>query len=170
MDFREEWYNSMNMLSRIEAKIEQDRSSLKEKFDALKGRRVFTNGCFDLLHRGHVDYLCRARDLGDHLIVALNTDESVKRLKGPSRPVQTLEDRMFLMASLECVSLVGCFDEQTPEELLSILKPEIHVKGGDYRPDDLPEKRVIDSYGGRIEILPFVPGRSTTGIIQKLGG
>jgi rfaE bifunctional protein nucleotidyltransferase chain/domain len=159
-----------SMLSRITAKIEPDRHNLKKKFDGLKGKRVFTNGCFDLLHRGHVDYLCRARDLGDHLIVALNTDDSVKRLKGPGRPVQILEDRMFLMASLECVTLVGCFDEETPEALLSILQPEVHVKGGDYRPDDLPEKRIVESFGGRVEILPFVPGRSTTGLIQKLSG
>lgn len=160
----------MDMLSRIRAKMEPDRQRLKERFAGLTGVRVFTNGCFDLLHRGHVDYLCRARDLGDHLIVALNSDESVRGLKGPDRPVQTLEDRMFLMASLECVSLVGCFDEQTPEELLALLQPEIHVKGGDYRAEDLPEKQIIDSYGGRIEILPFVPGRSTTGLIQRLGG
>lgn len=160
------------VLARIQSKIYTDRQMLVDRVAAMRGKgvRVFTNGCFDILHRGHVDYLCRARDLGDSLIVALNTDESVQRLKGPERPVQTLEDRMFIMASLECVDVVACFDERTPETLLDLLRPEIHVKGGDYVPEDLPEKAVMDSYGGRIVILPFVAGRSTTGIIKKIEG
>lgn len=160
----------MSPIERLQAKIFLDRNRLKERFDALRGARVFTNGCFDILHRGHVDYLCRAKGLGDHLIVALNSDESVRRLKGKDRPLQTLEDRMFLIAGLECVDLVGCFDEQTPESLLGLLRPEIHVKGGDYRPEDLPEKAIVDAYGGRVAVLPFVQGRSTTGIIRKMEG
>lgn len=158
------------ILSHIHSKVYIDRKMFQDRVASMKGVRVFTNGCFDILHRGHVDYLCRARDLGDYLIVALNTDESVQRLKGPERPVQTLEDRMFIMASLACVDVVGCFDEGTPEALLQLLRPEIHVKGGDYRPDDMPEKKVIDAYGGRITILPFITGRSTTGIIHRIEG
>lgn len=158
----------MTYLEKIESKICKDQAQFKQKFNLLSGIRVFTNGCFDLLHRGHIDYLCRARDLGDHLVVALNSDSSVSRLKGKARPIQVLEDRMFLMAALESVSLVLWFNENTPESLLSLLQPEIHTKGGDYTPESLPEKSIIDSYGGQIRILPFISGKSSTSLIQKL--
>ena len=158
----------MKFITSLQHKIVTDRFEAKNRFELLSKSRVFTNGCFDLLHKGHVDYLCRARDLGSSLTVALNTDESVKKLKGNSRPLQTLSDRMYVMAALQCVDLVICFDEDTPLEILSLLHPEIHVKGGDYTADELPEKKIIDSYGGRIEILSFIEGRSTTSLIQKM--
>ncbi len=129
---------------------------------------VFTNGCFDILHRGHAEYLEMARNLGDCLWVGLNSDESVRRLKGESRPVNPQEDRAFLLASLEAVDFVTVFSETTPLRLIEILRPSIHTKGGDYSPDLLPETSLVESLGGKVLILPFVSGRSTSQIIKKL--
>ena len=130
---------------------------------------VFTNGVFDILHAGHVDYLERARALGDALVVGLNSDASVRRLgKGPGRPVNTLNDRMRVVGALRCVDFVLSFDEDTPEALIAKLQPEIHVKGGDYKPEDMPETKVVEAYGGRVVILSFVEGKSTTQIIERL--
>lgn len=136
-----------------------------------KGRTmVFTNGVFDILHAGHVRYLEAARSLGDLLVVGLNTDASVRRLgKGSNRPINPLEDRAEVVAALRCVDAVVSFDEDTPEAIIGALQPSIHVKGGDYQPEDLPEKRVVDAYGGRIVIIPLLEGRSTTNILRKLG-
>jgi len=131
---------------------------------------VFTNGVFDVLHAGHVQYLAQARALGELLIVGMNTDASVKRLgKGDNRPIHSLEDRAAVLSALRCVDAVVSFDENTPEELIALLKPEIHVKGGDYRIEDLPEASIVQSYGGKVVILPTLEGRSTTGILKKLG-
>ena len=131
---------------------------------------VFTNGVFDVLHAGHVQYLAQARALGELLIVGMNTDASVKRLgKGDNRPIHSLEDRAAVLSALRCVDAVVSFDENTPEELIALLKPEIHVKGGDYRIEDLPEASIVQSYGGRVVILPTLEGRSTSGILKKLG-
>lgn len=130
---------------------------------------VFTNGVFDILHAGHVQYLQAARELGDLLVVALNTDESVKALnKGADRPINTLEDRAAVMSALRSVDFVVSFSESTPENLIAEIKPDIHVKGGDYTPEQLPETKIVESYGGKVVILPFLPGRSTTSILQKL--
>jgi len=147
---------------------------LTKSEDALKLRAgkklVFTNGVFDVLHAGHVQYLAQARALGELLIVGMNTDASVKRLgKGDNRPIHSLEDRAAVLSALRSVDAVVSFDENTPEELIALLKPEIHVKGGDYRIEDLPEASIVQSYGGKVVILPTLEGRSTTGILKKLG-
>lgn len=125
---------------------------------------VFTNGCFDILHRGHVTYLQQARQLGDHLVVGLNSDASVKKLKGPERPINSELDRAFMLAALRCVDEVVLFGEDTPEELLSHLKPDILVKGGDYKPEEVAGRQ----YAGEVKILSFVDGYSTTGTIRKI--
>lgn len=142
-----------------------------EALKARQGRRlVFTNGVFDILHAGHVQYLREASVLGEMLIVGVNSDESARRLgKGPNRPVNTLEDRIAVLEALRVVAGAVAFDENTPESLISKLKPEVHVKGGDYRAEDLPETRLVRAYGGTVVILPFLSGRSTTQILQRLG-
>lgn len=131
---------------------------------------VFTNGVFDILHAGHVRYLREARALGDLLIVGLNSDASVRRLgKGPNRPINGLADRMAVLSELRCVDAVVPFEEDTPEALIAALRPEIHVKGGDYRADDLPEAKIVRGYGGEVVILPLLEGRSTTNTLRRLG-
>ena len=130
---------------------------------------VFTNGVFDVLHRGHATYLAQARALGASLVVALNTDASARRLgKGPDRPLNNEQDRAMLVAALESVSLVTWFDEDTPVELIAELKPAIYVKGGDYDVATLPETRVVESYGGRALAIPFVDGYSTTALVKRI--
>ena len=136
-----------------------------------KGQRVvFTNGCFDLLHSGHVAYLERARNLGDALIVALNGDASVRRLKGPGRPLVALKDRARVMAALESVDAVTWFSETTPVKLVGRLKPLVYVKGGDYDITQIPEYPIVKSYGGKALALNFVKGRSTSRLIRKAKG
>lgn len=130
---------------------------------------VFTNGVFDVLHRGHVLYLAQARALGASLLVALNTDASARRLgKGPDRPLNNEADRAFVLAALASTSLVTWFDEDTPLELIALIKPDILVKGGDYDMSTLPETQVVESHGGRALALPFVDGYSTTALVQKI--
>lgn len=130
---------------------------------------VFTNGVFDVLHRGHASYLAQARALGASLVVALNTDASARRLgKGPDRPLNNELDRAALMAALESVSLVTWFDEDTPLELVTELQPDLLVKGGDYDMDQLAETAVVKGYGGRALAIPFVEGYSTTALVQKI--
>ena len=134
-----------------------------------KGTIVFTNGVFDVLHRGHATYLAQARRLGASLVVALNTDASSKRLgKGDGRPLNTLEDRVALMAALASVSLVTWFDEDTPYQIIDALRPDILVKGGDYDMATLAETQLVVSYGGRVQAIPFVSGYSTTALVQKI--
>lgn len=129
---------------------------------------VFTNGVFDLLHRGHVDYLWRARALGDALVVGVNTDASVQRLKGPDRPLTPEQDRCYLLAGLACVDAVTLFDEDTPADLIRALVPDVLVKGGDYAPDQVVGRDTVEAAGGRLVLLPLVQGRSTTAILQKI--
>lgn len=129
---------------------------------------VFTNGCFDILHRGHVEYLHKARGLGDQLVVGVNTDASVERLKGPGRPVVPQEDRALVLAALESVAAVTLFHEDTPRELLMALLPDILVKGGDYSPEDVVGREEVEAQGGRVEIIPFIHGRSTTELIHRI--
>lgn len=130
---------------------------------------VFTNGVFDVLHRGHVMYLAQARALGGSLIVALNTDASVRRLgKGDDRPLNRELDRAIVMASQQAVDLVTWFDEDTPVEIIAEIRPDILVKGGDYDMDTLPETALVRSWGGRAQALPFVEGYSTTRLLQRI--
>jgi D-glycero-beta-D-manno-heptose 1-phosphate adenylyltransferase len=130
---------------------------------------VFTNGVFDVLHRGHATYLAQARALGGSLVVALNTDASAKRLgKGPDRPLNDEQDRAAVIAALESVSLVTWFDEDTPLELITALKPDLLVKGGDYDMDTLAETAVVKAYGGKAMAIPFVDGYSTTALVKKI--
>jgi len=134
-----------------------------------KGPVVFTNGVFDVLHRGHVTYLEQARSLGASLVVALNTDASAKRLgKGPERPLNNELDRAWVIAALESVSLVTWFDEDTPLETVKIIKPDFLVKGGDYDMDTLEEARWVRAHGGKALAIPFVSGYSTTQLVQKI--
>ncbi|MBX3660023.1 MAG: D-glycero-beta-D-manno-heptose 1-phosphate adenylyltransferase [Ramlibacter sp.] len=135
----------------------------------LPGPVVFTNGVFDVLHRGHVTYLAQARALGGSLVVALNTDASARRLgKGPERPLNNERDRAILLAALESVSLVTWFDEDTPLELITDIRPDLLVKGGDYNMAILPETRVVEAYGGRALAIPFVSGYSTTALVDRI--
>jgi len=130
---------------------------------------VFTNGCFDLLHPGHIHLLTRAKELGDRLVVGLNSDASVRRLKGPNRPILSERDRASLLASLDCVDLVVLFQEDTPELLIETLRPNILVKGADYRPEEVVGRAAVESYGGEVRLIPLLPGYSTTAIATKVG-
>lgn len=146
-----------------------DASTLDAGLAALPRPWVFTNGVFDVLHRGHVMYLAQARALGGSLIVALNTDASVKRLgKGDDRPLNAEADRAIVMASQEAVSLVTWFGEDTPVEIIARIRPDILVKGGDYDMAKLPETALVESWGGRALALPFVAGYSTTKLVQRI--
>jgi rfaE bifunctional protein nucleotidyltransferase chain/domain len=130
---------------------------------------VFTNGCFDILHRGHVTYLAQARALGSSLIVALNTDASVRRLgKGDGRPINRLDDRAAVMAALQSVDLVTWFDEDTPLSLITALRPDILVKGGDWSEDDIVGGAEVRGWGGRVVSIPFMHERSTTAVVEKI--
>lgn len=145
-------------------------SSVDEVQILRKGRKlVFTNGVFDILHAGHVTYLERARALGDLLVVGLNSDDSAKSLgKGPNRPVNHLVDRVIVVGALRCVDAVLSFDEPDPSVLIAQLRPDIHVKGGDYNPTAMPETKIVEEYGGEVVILPLLAGRSTTTTIKKI--
>lgn len=132
------------------------------------GRMVFTNGCFDLLHPGHISYLRAARSLGDALVVGLNSDASVRKLKGPSRPIVCQGDRALMLEALESVDAVVIFNEDTPVRLMRELRPSVYVKGGDYRIEDLPEAEVAAEIGAEVKILPFEPGYSTTALIERI--
>jgi rfaE bifunctional protein nucleotidyltransferase chain/domain len=129
---------------------------------------VFTNGCFDILHKGHIDYLSKARDLGDVLIIGLNTDDSVRRLKGDGRPVQDEKTRAMVLASLRFVEAICLFDEDTPHDLIDQLKPDVLVKGGDYTEDSIVGADIVKANGGVVVTIPLTPGHSTSGLIGKL--
>ncbi|MBO6203416.1 MAG: D-glycero-beta-D-manno-heptose 1-phosphate adenylyltransferase [Selenomonas sp.] len=129
---------------------------------------VFTNGCFDILHAGHVTYLEAAKAQGDVLVLGLNTDESVRRLKGPERPINSELDRAKVVGALRAVDYVVLFGEQTAEAVIAEVKPDVYVKGGDYTLDTLPEAKIVQSYGGRVAFIDMVKGRSTTNIIKKI--
>lgn len=129
---------------------------------------VFTNGCFDILHVGHVRYLKAARDLGDCLILGLNSDQSVRNLKGPTRPINNQDDRAEVLTALSAVDYVVIFEELTAESLLAQIKPAIYAKGGDYHVKDLPEAAIISEFGGQIILIPEVMGKSSSNIIHKI--
>ena len=134
-----------------------------------EGRRiVFTNGCFDILHRGHISYLSLAKSLGDVLVVGVNSDAGIRRLKGPTRPINPLEDRLGVLGALSCVDLIVPFDEETPADLIRIVRPDVFVKGGDYTIERLPEAAIVEELGGVVRILPFLADRSTTDIIERI--
>ncbi len=133
-----------------------------------RGRLVFTNGCFDILHRGHVEYLAAARRLGDVLVVGVNTDGSVERLKGPGRPVVPQEDRAVIVAALASVDAVTLFPEDTPRELIAALLPDVLVKGGDYDPSRIVGREEVEAAGGKVVTIPLLEGRSTSGLLRRL--
>jgi len=158
-------------LSPTAGKVLTDPSRLSERLAALARPLVFTNGCFDLLHRGHIAYLEEAAQLGKSLVVGVNTDASVKRLnKGADRPINPLDDRMAILAALECVSLVVPFDDDTPLELIKRVRPEHLVKGGDWAADQIVGHDVIRRYGGTVHSVPFRFQRSTTDLIKRIRG
>ncbi|MBR6491297.1 MAG: D-glycero-beta-D-manno-heptose 1-phosphate adenylyltransferase [Bacteroidales bacterium] len=130
---------------------------------------VFTNGCFDIIHAGHIDYLSKARNLGEVLVVGLNSDKSVRRLKGPQRPINDVDARSKVLASLFFVDYVIVFEEDTPLNLIKSVRPDILVKGGDYTRDTVVGADFVESYGGKVVILPFLKGYSTTSILNKNG-
>jgi rfaE bifunctional protein nucleotidyltransferase chain/domain len=149
------------------ASLEEMRT-LREEL-ASQGRKVvFTNGCFDLLHVGHVHYLKEARQQGDLLIVGLNDDESTRHIKGPGRPLMLQEDRAEILAALECIDYVVIFSERTAERLVRILKPDIYVKGGNYKVEELPEAKVVAEYGGQVYLTSLTRGRSTTNLLSAI--
>ncbi len=152
----------------FQAKIASRHEAL-DRIASLPKPVVFTNGVFDVLHRGHATYLAQARALGGSLVLALNTDASARRLgKGPDRPLNNEQDRAMMIAALESVNLVTWFDEDTPLELVAELKPDILVKGGDYDMRKLPETAVVEAYGGKALAIPFVDGYSTTALVKKI--
>lgn len=134
------------------------------------GRVVFTNGVFDLIHPGHVDVLLGARRAGDHLVVAVNSDASVRRLKGPTRPVRNEAERAFVVAAFEMVDCVVVFEQDTPLELIELLRPDVLVKGGDYREETIVGASQVRGWGGDVRVIPLTPGQSTTNIIRALRG
>jgi D-glycero-beta-D-manno-heptose 1-phosphate adenylyltransferase len=163
------------MLSKIEIiqnKIYQieDLKRIRNQWRMLSKKVVFTNGCFDLVHRGHNTFLLQAADYGNRLIVAINSDTSVKRLKGESRPIVDEQSRAFNLACHTYIDAVIVFEEDTPEHLLHALNPDVLVKGGDYTLDTIVGADYVKSYGGTVEIIPILDGYSTTGIVNKIGG
>jgi len=152
--------NKLVSLSQLTRRVKQKRKSGKKV--------VFTNGCFDILHLGQVRYLQKARALGDVLVVGLNTDASVRALKGRDRPVTHEKDRAAVLAALACVDYVLLFSERTPERLIRALRPDFLVKGGDWKPKDIAGGPFVASYGGRVRSLPFVRGFSTTALLKKI--
>jgi rfaE bifunctional protein nucleotidyltransferase chain/domain len=151
----------------LHGKIMDDARLLREFGRPRERRVVFTNGCFDVLHRGHVEYLHAARALGDALVVGLNSDESVRRLKGPSRPVNDEPDRAVVLAGLASVDAVVVFPEDTPLRLITALRPDVLVKGGDYTRDRIVGAEEVERDGGEVVVIPLVPGRSTTAILAR---
>ena len=161
----------MSRLEHLKSKIYTSFDLIEKQLNIwrFQGKKiVFTNGCFDLLHFGHVDYLSEAADLGDILIVGLNTDDSVKMLKGPKRPVNGQETRSFMLASLSFVSAVILFEEETPIKLIEKIKPDFLVKGGDYKIEEMVGYDVVTSYSGIVKTIELIPGYSTTNILQKI--
>jgi D-beta-D-heptose 7-phosphate kinase/D-beta-D-heptose 1-phosphate adenosyltransferase len=152
-------------------KVVTDLRALSARLDGHRaaGRRiVMTNGCFDILHRGHITFLNTAKSLGDVLVVGLNSDAGVRRLKGAGRPINDLEDRAHVLAALSAVDHIVPFDETTPVELVRAVRPDVFVKGGDYTLERMPEAGVVQAQGGVVRILPYVSDRSTTSIIERV--
>lgn len=156
---------SEKLVTKVELKC------LLQEWQLQNQKVVFTNGCFDILHRGHVEYLCHAKDLGDKLIIGLNTDASVKRLgKSPERPINSEDTRATILAALECVDAVILFDEDTPLDLISLVQPDILVKGNDYKAEDIVGYDVVTNKGGKVMTIQLIDGFSTTKLIEKMKG
>ena len=159
----------MSHLENIKSKI-LSQSQLQTQLDEWKSENkkiVFTNGCFDIIHRGHIHYLAQAADLGDYLIIGLNTNDSVKKLKGTDRPVQDEHTRAEILASFTFISAVILFQEDTPINLIETIKPNILIKGGDYQEDEIVGADFVIANGGEVKIIPFLDGYSTSGLIEK---
>ncbi len=156
-------------MSKLESRVlnEKNFSAIIHNYRSQNKKIVFTNGCFDLLHIGHVRYLEQAKSLGDLLIVGVNTDASVQKLKGPTRPIQNENDRAEILAALESVDHTILFGEETPIDLIKKIKPDVLVKGGDWKIEQIVGSDFVMSYGGRVQSLQFIQGRSTTSIIEK---
>jgi D-beta-D-heptose 7-phosphate kinase/D-beta-D-heptose 1-phosphate adenosyltransferase len=151
--------------------IAQDWNEAKSQVDIWKGeglKVVFTNGCFDILHRGHVEYLADAKACGDKLILALNSDRSVRELKGDSRPIQNQVDRAAILDALKSIDLVVVFDEDTPADIVKMLVPDVLAKGGDYTPDTIVGADTVIENGGEVKVIPFRPGQNTSSIVEKI--
>ncbi len=148
---------SKTQLSQILTKLRNEKKTI-----------VMTNGCFDILHVGHVRYLQKTKTFADVLILALNSDKSVRAIKGEGRPINNENDRAEVLSALECVDYVVLFDENSPAELLKFVKPDIYTKGADYTLETLPETKVVQGFGGRIEFIDFVEGKSTTNVIAQI--
>lgn len=149
--------------SQLKSKVEESRSK-----NGSAKKVVFTNGCFDILHVGHVKYLQEAKAQGDILVVGINADASVRKLKGESRPIQNEQDRGDVLSALACVDFVTVFEEDTPEKLIHLVKPDVLVKGGDWKVDQIVGSDFVMSYGGKVKSLQFVQGKSTTNIVSKI--
>lgn len=160
----------MTILSVIKSKIITDKEQIASYLEFLKSRNqpiVFTNGCFDIVHRGHIEYLAKAADLGSALIIGLNSDDSVRRLKGENRPVVDEYSRAMLLAALSFVNKVVLFGEDTPYELIKFVQPDVLVKGSDYKAEDIVGYDIVTAKGGKIETLDFIKGFSTSSILEK---
>lgn len=162
----------MNHLHQIEKKI-MERLVLAEHLKKWRDQGckiVFTNGCFDLLHLGHIDYLARAADFGDKMVIGLNTDASVRRLKGDSRPITDEKSRAMVLASIGFISAICLFDEPTPLELIRLVQPDVLIKGADYKPEEIVGYDIVTERGGIVQTIPFTDGYSTTAIEQRIRG
>ncbi len=160
----------MGHLTELEHKI-VDSAALVEKINAWRAsgcKIVFTNGCFDILHLGHIDYLARAADLGQKMVLGLNTDASVSRIKGPTRPINDERSRAFVLAALSFIDAITFFDEPTPYELIKLVQPDILVKGADYKVEDIVGYDIVQARGGSVETIPLVTGYSTTAIETRI--
>lgn len=143
-------------------------SSLAENLKGAGKKVVFTNGCFDIIHSGHISYLYKAKNLGDVLIIGLNSDSSIKRIKGEKRPILPQNERAYILSALEMVDFVVMFEEDTPYELIKRVRPDVLVKGGDWDIENIVGKDIVESYGGKVLNIPFVEGKSTTNIIERI--
>jgi len=144
--------------------IKRIRAELRKKRKIL----VFTNGCFDLIHRGHIEYLKKAKSFGDFLIVAVNSDSSVSKIKGKERPLIPLSDRLFILSHFAFIDFLISFDEETPEHMLNVILPDVLVKGSDYSEDEIVGADIVKSNGGKVITIPFIKGKSSSGIIEKI--
>jgi D-glycero-beta-D-manno-heptose 1-phosphate adenylyltransferase len=160
----------MSHLHTIEKKLMNSIQLIDQLNDWQKAgcKIVFSNGCFDILHLGHIDYLARAADFGDRMVIGLNTDSSVSKIKGPSRPINDERSRAMVLAALEFVSAIILFDEPTPYELIRLVQPDVLVKGADYKPEDIVGYDIVTAKGGNVHTIPFVEGYSTTKIEQRI--
>jgi len=144
--------------------------SLREKWRRQGKKVVFTNGCFDLLHAGHIYLFKEAKKLGDSLIVAVNSDASLRRLKGPNRPVFPLRERLEILAAIEDIDVLTVFRQATPQKIISLLRPDVLVKGGDWPPNQIVGRQEVEESGGRVVLIPYIKGLSTTELIKKISG